>query len=307
MSHKALLFPGQGAQKVGMGVDFVEKSALAREFFERADATLGYSLSSLIIEGPAEDLTLTKHCQPAIYLTSAAIVAVLEAEGHLKREEIVCTAGLSLGEYTALYYAGVFSFEEGLRLVAARGQAMQKASDLNKSGMVSLMGADESKAQAVADAARGDDVLVVANLLSPGQIVLSGTIDACKRVPEIAKSMGVRRAIALNVAGAFHSPVMAPAAAALKAELASVDFKSPSIPVVVNVSGEFSSDAHELRSALERQIVEAVRWQQSMTKILAQGTRAFVEPGPGKVLSGLMRKIDKEAISKNFEVIEDLN
>lgn len=306
MANKAMLFPGQGAQKVGMAADFVEKFSLAREYFDRADECLGYQLSKLVLDGPDEELTLTKYCQPAIYLTSIAIAEVLKAEGHSAVANIDCCAGLSLGEYSALYFAGVFSFEDGLKLVASRGAAMQLASDEPASGMVSLLGADLEKANAVAAAAAEGEVMVVANLLSPGQIVLSGSQSACARVPALAKELGVKRAIPLKVAGAFHSPLMAPAASTLTAELLKVEMSVPRIPVVTNASAEFMTDVNDIRAALEKQIVEPVLWQKSMELMIAEGVTQFVEPGPGKVLSGLIRKIDRSKECLSFETIADL-
>ncbi len=307
MSKTALLFPGQGAQKVGMAADFVEKFEVARELFDRANETLGYDLGKIILHGPDEDLTQTRYCQPAIYLASSAIAVVLQAEGKLNKSDINCTAGLSLGEYTALHFAEVFSFEEGLKLVALRGEAMQEASDEPPSGMVSLVGADLEQAKRVADQAAGDDVLVVANLLSPGQIVLSGTKTACARVPEIAKSHGIRRAIPLKVAGAFHSPLMASAAVKLKAALDAMDLQDPVFPVAGNVTGAFMTKAKEIRSALERQVVEPVLWKNAMGAMIEDGVDTFIELGPGTVLSGLMRKIDREKVCTNFDKVEDLD
>ncbi len=306
MTKTALLFPGQGAQKVGMAADFVERFAQAREYFDRANATLGYDLAEICLNGPDETLTLTKHCQPAIYLVSSAIAAVAETEGKIDADSVACVAGLSLGEFSALHWAGVFTFEDGLRLVARRGEAMQKASDAPPSGMISLIGADEDQAAEVAAQASEGEVLVVANLLSPGQIVLSGTKTACARVPEVAKGLGIRRAIPLNVAGAFHSPLMAPAAAELKQALDAVEMKAPRVPIVANVSGAFLRDPAEIRAASERQIVEPVRWTASMGAMIAAGVERFVEPGPGRVLAGLMKKIDRDRETMNFDAVADL-
>ncbi|MFT7619102.1 MAG: [acyl-carrier-protein] S-malonyltransferase [Planctomycetota bacterium] len=307
MGKTALLFPGQGAQKVGMAADFVEKYPVARELFDRANETLGYDISRIVLSGPDEELTQTRYCQPAIYLAGAAITSVLESVGKLSRKDIDCTAGLSLGEYTALYFAGVFTFEEGLSLVARRGEAMQEASDSPASGMVSLLGADLEVATKVAAEAAGDDVLVVANLLSPGQVVLSGAMTACGRVPEIAKSHGIRRAIPLKVAGAFHSPLMSSAATKLKAVLDSMDLKDPAIPVAGNVTGAYMTRAAEIRDALERQVVEPVLWQNAMGTMIEDGVETFVESGPGSVLSGLMRKIDRQKTCVSYDKVEDLD
>ena len=307
ISNTAVLFPGQGAQKVGMGADFVESSTAARKLFELADDVLERSLSRLCFEGPHEELTLTHNCQPAIFATSAAIVAAVEEAGRLSRDEVVASAGLSLGEYTALWFAGALSFEDGLRLVAKRGELMQRASDDPPSGMVSLLGADEEKAHSIAEEAAQGDVLVVANLLSPGQVVLSGAQAACARVPGIAKTHGVRRAIPLSVAGAFHSPLMKSAADALAEELTRVDVRTPAFPVVGNVTGKPMTDPDEIRLRLAAQVVEPVRWQQGMEGLAASGTQRIVEPGPGRVLAGLMKKIDKSIEARNFDSAEALD
>lgn len=306
MTKIAVLFPGQGAQKVGMGADFAARFPASREFFDRADEVLGMPLSRLCFEGPEADLTLTKNCQPAIYVASAAIMAALEGAGVLKRSDVVAVAGLSLGEYTALYYAGALSFEDGLRLVARRGAYMQEASDAPPSGMVSLLGADLAQAEAIAAAAGRGEVLVVANILSPGQIVLSGTKAALERVPEVAKAHGVRRALPLTVAGAFHSPLMQPAATRLMEELGRTTLTRPTIPVYGNVTGKALTDVAEIRSNLGAQVVRPVLWQQSMTAIGALGIDLYVEPGPGKVLAGLLKKIDATAATRNFDSVAEL-
>lgn len=302
----AVVFPGQGAQKVGMGADFVERFSVARELFEQAAEVLGYDLGQICLEGPDETLTLTKHCQPAIFLVSAAIIRVLEDEGKLDRESIAFTAGLSLGEYTALWFAGVLGFEDGLRLVARRGEAMQAASDAPPSGMISLLGADLEVAEAIATEAAEGEVLSVANLLSPGQIVLSGTKTALARVPEMAKARGIRRAIPLNVAGAFHSALMAPAAETLVAALAETTINAPRIPVVSNVTGRPMSEPAEIRENLGAQVVKPVQWHQSMQHMIDAGVTEFIEPGPGRVLAGLLRKIDRDKSARNIEAVAEL-
>lgn len=306
MTKTAILFPGQGAQKVGMGADFLERSTAARGLFDRANDVLGYDLKSIVFSGPEETLTLTKHCQPAIYVTSAAIIAALEAEGIVRRADITAVAGLSLGEYTALYYAGVFSFEDGLRLVSKRGTFMQDASDHPPSGMVSLLGAELSQAEEIARSARCDDVLCVANILSPGQIVLSGAKSALERVPAVAREKGIRRTIPLTVAGAFHSPLMEPAARRLAPDLEAVPMKPPSVPVYGNVTGRAMSTVDEIRSALAAQVVHPVQWEPSMRAMLASGITSFIEPGPGKVLAGLLKKIDPQATTKNFDTVAEI-
>ena len=306
MSRTAVLFPGQGAQVVGMAADFVANHTVARDLFALADDVLGIPLSRYCLEGPEEELTRTCHCQPAIYLTGAAIMAVLEAEGIVVKSTVAGTAGLSLGEYTALYYAGVFSFEDGLRLVAERGSAMQDASDAAPSGMISLVGASREVAADVAQKAAQDNVLVVANLLSEGQVVLSGAVDAIERVPAVAKECGIRRAIPLKVAGAFHSPLMAPAAERLRAALDETEMQAPSFPVFGNVTGRAMTDVNEIRSSLEAQVVEPVLWVDAMQAMISTGFERIIEPGPGRVLAGILRKIDRSCVVEGYNSLSDL-
>ena len=290
-----VLFPGQGAQKVGMADELLDHHAAARELFDKADEVLGYSLSTLCREGPEEELTRTDRAQSAIYVTSAAAVVAAEAKGSFKCSTAVATAGLSLGEYTALWFAGALSFEDGLRLVHRRGSAMQAASEAVPSGMVSLLGADRPLAEKVCDQARGDGVLVVANLNSPGQVVVSGDQEACSRVPHIAKELGLRRAIPLKVAGAFHSPLMGPACKALESALVDTPITDPRIKVFSNVTGAPVGGADEIRDILAKQVVSPVLWENSMRAMLADGVNVFHEPPPGRTLAGMMKKIDRDA------------
>jgi [acyl-carrier-protein] S-malonyltransferase len=300
----AVLFPGQGAQTVGMGKDFAAAFGAARSVFEEADRVLGYPISKLCFEGPVDELTLTTHAQPAIFTTSAAVVAVLKERGILK--DVRAAAGLSLGEYTAVHYAGCLSFADALRLVKRRATAMQAASDRVRSGMVSLLGADLETAREIADAARGDGVPVVANIPGPGQIVLSGDLDACGRVPEAAKSRKVRRVTQLQVAGAFHSPLMEPARLDLEKALRDVAIRDATIPVVCNATGAPVKAAAEIRTLLARQLTSPVLWEQSMTALHALGCRRFIEPAPGNVLSGLVRRILPDAEVKSCTVASDV-
>lgn len=300
----AVLFPGQGAQAPGMGRDFAERHPSAARVFAEANDVLGYDLRALCFEGPAETLTLTTHAQPAIYVCSAAVATVLRETGRL--EGTIAAAGLSLGEYTALWFAGAYSFADGLRLVKRRGAAMQAASDAVRSGMVSLLGADRATAARVADLARGDGVLVVANLNGPGQIVLSGDLEACGRVPAAAKEAGVRRAIPLQVAGAFHSPLMAPAEAELERALAETKVSDPRLPVVSNVTGRPVATAAEIRGLLARQVTQPVLWEDSMHALRALGCERFVEPAPGTVLSGLVKKNLEGVVVESFDRVAAL-
>lgn len=304
----AILCPGQGAQVVGMGKAWAEASAAARETFDEADATLqdllGASLSDLCFGGPAERLNQTDVSQPAIYACSVACYRGLQEQGGAIA--IAATAGLSLGEYTALHLAGAFSFADGLKLVAQRGRFMQEAAEASEGGMVALIGADEEQAQALCDEANAPGgapgsagVLVCANFNAPGQIVLSGAAAACARAVQIAGEKGLR-AKALTVAGAFHSPLMAPAADRMRAELAHIELRPLESPVFSNVTaGLHEADNPELlKDLLVQQITSPVRWAESCAHLVANAPEGssveYHELAPGTVLKGLMRRIDRK-------------
>lgn len=278
-----------------MGQDWHAAHPVARERFAEADEVLGFALSKICFEGPEAELVRTDHAQPAILATSVAAIESLVADGRLDLAAVQAAAGLSLGEYTALWAAGALSFADALRLVHRRGAAMQRASEARPSGMVSLLGADRETAEAVCEAARGDDVLVVANLNAPGQVVVSGDLAACERAPAAAKEVGLRRAIPLKVAGAFHSPVMEPARAELVEALADVEVKVPRFPVYSNVNAAPHETPDSIRETLATQVVAPVLWEASMRRMVADGFGPFVEPPPGNVLGGLMRKIESAA------------
>ena len=286
----ALLFPGQGAQAVGMGKDLAEIFPAAKKRFEEADALLGFPLSRLCWEGPAAELTRTENCQPALYVTSMAALAALEQEmgGGL---EPLAGAGLSLGEYTALAAAGAFSFADGLKLVRLRGQAMEEASRKSAGTMASVLGMELA---ALEEICKGTGAQV-ANLNSPGQIVISGSPEHVQAAMAKAKEKGAKRAIPLEVGGAFHSRLMEPAAERLKAALASVEVKLPRFPVLSNVTGQTHGDPASIRELLVRQLTQPVRWEACIRTLLGQGVRSFLEVGAGAVLKGLLRKIDPEA------------
>ncbi|MGB2986804.1 MAG: ACP S-malonyltransferase [Phycisphaerae bacterium] len=297
MGHAAIIFPGQGSQSVGMGRDVAASSERARAIFDEAGELLGFNLSRLCFEGPAEKLEQTDIQQPAIFVTSVAIwEAFLEAGG--RREQFSWAGGLSLGEYTALHVAGAVGFAEALRLVRRRGQLMQEASVASPSGMVSLIGADEAAAQALCDRARGDEVLGPANFNCPGQVVISGSQGACDRAVESASQFGCR-AVALTVAGAFHSPLMEPAAKGLWSVLQETDFTTPVMPVVANVDAEKHEGAAAIREALRRQLTHPVLWQRCIERMIDEGVDRFYELGPGRVLTGLTRKINREVSAIN--------
>jgi len=293
-----IVCPGQGAQAVGMGKLWTETSAEARAVFDEADAvladSLGAPLSQICFDGPAETLNRTDVSQPALYTAAIACWRGLSAQLGLAEGEapIVAAAGLSLGEYSALHIAESFSFADGLKLVALRGQAMQAAAEATASSMVALVGADEDKAQAVCDEARADGILVCANFNAPGQVVLSGDVDACKRAETVAADQGVR-AVALQVAGAFHSPIMQPAADALAKALANVEIAPPSVPVWSNVTAKpHADDADSIRAKLAEQLTSPVRWADSFAAMVAQFESAQVhEMAPGKTLAGMAKRI----------------
>ena len=295
MSQIVLLFSGQGAQKVGMGKDWVETSATARKMAMLADKTLGFPLSEIMFDGPDEELTKTSRCQPALYLHG--LIALTLIRERLPTLEPVAAAGLSLGEFTAHAAAGTFSFEDGLHLVARRGEFMEEACLATDGAMAALIGGEESQVRALAAAADVD----VANLNAPGQIVLSGTVAGIDAAVAQAKDFGIRRAIKLNVAGAYHSRLMTSAAGKLASELATVYIKSPSLPVICNFGASPASDPAEIRGMLEKQVTGSVRWCESIQALIAMGHRTFLELGPGKVLAGLVSKINKDTTVHSVE------
>ncbi len=300
MSKYVLLFSGQGAQKVGMAKDWFENSATARNMVAAADAALGFSLSEVMFEGPDEELTKTSVCQPALYLHGLIALALLKER--IPGLEPVAAAGLSLGEFTAHAAAGTFSFEDGLRLVARRGEFMQESCEATQGAMAALIGGEEEQVRALATACDVD----VANLNAPGQIVLSGSIDGIDAVVQKAKEFGIRRAIKLNVAGAYHSRLMQSAKDKLAAELAATTILSPSIPVVGNFPASAVSDPAEIRTTLTEQVTGSVRWVESIRLLREMGHTTFLELGPGKVLAGLLAKIDKDAIVHSIEDLASL-
>src|SRR5262245_35280321 len=302
MSKSVFLFPGQGAQIVGMGRQLVESTPRARELFERAKSILGYDLLAVCLEGPAEKLDATDFSQPALFVTSLAAVEWLRANKPDVHDGCQAVAGLSLGEYTALVFAGVMSFEDGLRVVQERGRAMQAASEAVPSGMVSILGLDVQKTQQVCGEARGPgEVLQIANYLGPGNIVVSGHKTACQRVADLAVKAGAMKTIPLAVAGAFHTPLMQPAVERLRAALARVTLKPPRSPVVMNVDATAHNDPEQIRELLVRQVVSPVLWEESLRKLLSHGHTPFWEVGPGRVLRGLLKRVDRKAESDGVE------
>lgn len=293
MSKIAFLFPGQGAQFVGMGSRLGQSVPSARRLYDRASQVLGYDLASLCFQGPAEQLDSTVCSQPAIFVTSLAALEALRTESPEVVLACEATAGLSLGEYTAMVFAGVMQFEDGLMLVQQRGAAMQAASDAAPSGMISILGLERVEVEQVCQQARENDVLQVANLLCPGSIVVSGANAACERAAELARAAGAMKVVPLAVAGGFHTPLMQPAVERLAAALEGIPMHRPRIAVISNVDARPHEDPEEIRQLLIRQVIEPVRWEESMRYLIAEGFTQFYEVGPGRVLRSLLRRIDR--------------
>jgi len=289
MSKTALLFAGQGAQVVGMGKDLAEKFPSARAWFDRANAALGYDLAAICFNGPDAELTKTENAQPGIFLVSWVAFQLLKEQAPSLKFD--ATAGLSLGEFTALTAAGAMSFEDGLRVVRQRGKFMQEACDATRGGMAAVIGLDEAPTrEACAEAG-----VVLANLNCPGQLVISGEAEKITKAIDVAKAKGARMVKPLSVAGAYHSPLMASAQPKLQAELAKVKLSAPRVPVISNVTAQPHGAPDEISSRLVEQVTSSVLWESSMRYLLAQGYTRFIELGPGAALSGFMKRIDKTA------------
>ena len=301
---RAALFPGQGAQFPGMGRDLAARNPAARALFEKADAVLGFALGKVLFEGSEEEVGRTDVCQPGIFLVSAATMAALEARKGLRPADFACAAGLSLGEYTALWFAGALSFEDGLRLTRARGKAMQEASDLVPSGMAAVLGLEQAGCEEACRRAAALGPVVVANLNSPGQVVISGAKAALERAGEEARGLGAKRVLPLKVAGAFHSPVMEPAAARLREELVRTPIRDAALPVYANCSAAPVRSAAEIRDALGRQITSPVLFQRTLERMAADGVASAVEPAPGRVLAGFAKKAAPGIAVESFDTAE---
>lgn len=300
MSKTALLFAGQGAQVVGMGKDLAAAFPTAQAWFDRANAALGYDLTTICFHGPDAELTKTENAQPGIFLVSwIAFELLKETVPNLKFD---ATAGLSLGEFTALTAAGGLSFADGLRVVRQRGRFMQEACETTQGGMAAIIGLDAAATRAACTEAG----VALANLNCPGQIVISGATDRISKACELAKARGAKRAIPLPVAGAYHSPLMAGAQPKLQAELERITLSAPSVPVISNVTAEPHTTPDQVAARLIEQVTSSVRWEDSMRYLLAQGFTRFIELGPGTALSGFMKRINKEAQLLNVADVASL-
>ena len=299
MPKAAFLFPGQGAQFVGMGRQLIDMLPAARQLFDQAADILGYNLTDVCLNGPAERLNSTAVSQPAIFVASLAALENLRATNSQAESDCVATAGLSLGEYTALVFAGALSFADGLRLVQKRGAAMQAASDATPSGMVSILGLDQDKVEELCAAARSAGKIEIANLLCPQNIVVSGAKAACAEVERLAPEKGAMKTVRLTVAGAFHTDLMKPADQILGSALAGTALRPCRVPVWSNVDAELHLHGDEFRSLLVRQVLQPVLWEKTMRNLLAQGVERFYEIGPGRVLTPLLKRINRKVDCQN--------
>jgi len=304
---RAFVFPGQGSQAVGMGRELAEAFEVARLTFEEVDDALDQRLSRLMFEGPEADLTLTENAQPALMAVSVAVLRVLQQQGGIDlRTHATFVAGHSLGEYSALCAAGAFSLGDTARLLKLRGQSMQKAVPVGMGAMAALLGAELEQAQGIAaDAAQGQ-VCAVANDNASGQVVISGDADAIDRAIALAAERGLKRSVRLPVSAPFHCPLMQPAADAMAAALETVTINAPAVPLVANVTASAVSDPSEIRRLLVEQVTGMVRWRESVLTMKAQGVDSLVELGAGKVLAGLVKRIDKEVAAVSVHTPADV-
>jgi [acyl-carrier-protein] S-malonyltransferase len=301
VSKSAFLFPGQGAQVVGMGRTIHETVPAARGLFDQAATILGYDLANVCFHGPEEKLNSTAISQPAIFVASLAALESMKQTDAAAVSTCEGSAGLSLGEYTALVFAGVMSFADGLRIVKERGEAMQTAADMAQSGMVSILGLEQPKVEEVCEKARTHGKLSIANLLGPGNIVVSGDTAALAAVVPLATEAGAMKCIPLTVAGAFHTDIMRPADEKLAKALSQVELRPARIPVWSNVDGNPHTEPAEIKELLVRQVLSPVLWEQSMRNMLGAGFDKFYEIGPGRVLAGLLKRIQRKIDCQNIQ------
>jgi len=303
----AFLFPGQGAQVVGMGKDIVQSFPAASQIYDKANEIIGFDLSRICFEGPAEQLNATTISQPAIFATSAAILEVLRRNAATSDIQADVTAGLSLGEYTALYAAGVISFEDALILVQKRGQAMQAAADATEGAMVSIIGLDEQQVRQICAEASQGELLAPVNFNCPGQIVVSGSKPACARAEELAEKYGAIKAVRLEVAGAFHTEMMASAADTLRDALSSCTIGKPSdTKIIANIDAEYYQSAEKIAEGLTKQLTCPILWQKCMERLQVDGIEQFYEIGPGRVLTGLMRRVNRKVKVTNISSLQTI-
>lgn len=303
---RAFLFPGQGAQHIGMGKDFFEQYEEARNIYQRASSVLGFDLAQICFNGKEEELSKTLISQPAILVTSIAILEVFKSIKGTAATECHATCGHSLGEYTALVFTGAINLKDAIELVYKRGKYMQEASDNTPGGMMAILGLADEDVEAICQKASTHGIVCAANYNCPGQVVISGENKALEEAADLAKSKGAKT-IPLKVSGGFHSPLMASARSRLASELEKLHVFRAKAPVVSNVSAEYVREPEEIRSALIAQLTSAVCWTQSMEKLLKSGVDEFYEVGPGKVLSGLLRRIDPNKQVKNIETVRSLD
>jgi [acyl-carrier-protein] S-malonyltransferase len=301
MQKTALLFAGQGAHTVGMGKDLGDQFPLAKSLFARANEVLGYDLASVCFNGPEPELTKTENAQPGIFLVSWVAFQLLKQQ--LPTLSFQATAGLSLGEFTALAAAGVMSFEFGLKVVRSRGRFMQEACEATKGTMAAIIGLDEGPTREVCQESGAE----LANLNCPGQIVISGESDAVSKACDLAKARGAKRALPLTVAGAYHSKLMASAQGKLREALSEIPLHLPAVPVISNVTAQPHATAGEIAHRLVEQVTSSVRWEESIRYLISQGFTRFIELGPGNALSGFMKRIDKTMQILNVSDVASLN